>query len=235
MRNCKIIFSIIIAGVALFTSCNTIEKASEHGFNSGYYKLDSAKKISLVYVDVNEEKIDVYNQRDKKIDRNKFLSIKVKNPDSFQTDLLKFRKQSLDIDLTTVLLKYRPSVYGLPPQLTTDLNFSLYAGWRFDTYKIISKMDPLDKPYLKISNMGYDFGIFAGLGSSNINPFTTNYRTTDEYTGMIFQTGISAFLESNIASFGVVVGLDYLLNRDRAIWINNNKPWAGLIVGIALN
>ncbi len=76
---------------------------------------------------------------------------------------------------------------------------------------------------------------FAGPGTTNINPFTTNNRTTNEYSGMIIQTGIAGFLESNMASFGVAVGLDYLLNSDREIWIYNNKLWVGFILGVALN
>lgn len=235
MRNCKFIFLVILAGIALFTSCSTLEKASLHGFNSGYYKVDSGKKTKMVYIDVTEEKIDIYRRKNKTIDKDIFLSIPIKNPDSLQIIPLKFRKQSIDIDITTILLKYRPSVYGLQNQLTTDLNVSLYAGWRHDNYKISSKADPLGKRYLKFSNLGYDFGFFVGPGTTNVNPFTTNNSTTNEYSGMIIQTGIAGFLESNIASFGVPVGFDNLLNRDRDIWIYNNKPWVGFIVGIAIN
>ncbi len=235
MNNCKYFIPVILAGVALFTSCSTLEKASMHGLNSGYYKSDDGKKAKMVYVDVTEEKIDVYNQSDKIIDKDRYLSIPLKNPDSLQTGPLKLKKQSLDIDITSILLKYRPSVYGLPPQLNSDLNIALYAGWRYDNYKLTSKTDPLNKHYHKVSNMGYDFGIFAGPWTTNINPFTTNNRTTNEYSGMIIQTGIAGFLESNIVSFGLAFGLDYLLNRDREIWIYNNKPWIGFVVGVALN
>lgn len=235
MRNCKFMFPVILAGIALFTSCSTLEKASIHGFYSGYYKFDSGKKAKMVYVDVTEEKIDVYHQREKIIDKDKFLSIPVKSPESLQIIPLQFRKQGLDIDMTTILLKYRPSVYDLPDQLTTDLNIALYAGWRHDHYKITSKTDPLDQRYLELSNLGYDFGFFVGPGTTNVNPFTTNNRTAHEYSGMIIQTGIAGFLESNIASFGVAVGFDNLLNRDSDIWIYNNKPWVGFIVGVALN
>ena len=145
------------------------------------------------------------------------------------------RKQSLDIDITTVLLKYRPSVYGLQQQFTTEFNAALYAGWRHDNYKITSIKDPLGKSSHKITNLGYDFGFFAGPGTTLISPFTTNNISLTEYSGMIIQTGIAGFLESNIASFGISIGFDYLMNSDREIWIYNNKPWVGLIVGIAFN
>jgi len=119
--------------------------------------------------------------------------------------------------------------------MSTDLNIALYAGWRFDTYKIFSRKDPRNKQHPKMTNLGYDFGVFAGAGSTNVNPFSTNNRSDLDYNGMIFQTGFAGFLESTIASFGVAVGVDYLLNRDRKIWIYQHKPWIGFILGIALN
>jgi hypothetical protein len=179
--------------------------------------------------------MDIYNQTNKVIDKTNCLTVSFEHADSIHSAPLKLQTQSLDIDITTILLKYRPSAYSLPPQLTADLNISLYAGWRHDNYKIKHHTDPLGKRHLKISNTGYDFGLFAGPGTTSINPFTTNNRTTNEYSGMIVQTGVAGFIESNLASFGVAVGFDYLLTRDRAIWIYNNKPWVGLVVGVALN
>lgn len=235
LKNCKFIFQAMLAVIAFLTSCSPLEKASLHGFNSGYYKTDFGEGGTSVYVDVTEEKIDVHNQTEKKTDNKLLFSVPIKDSDSLQITPLKFHKQSLDIDITSILMKYRPSAHGLPPQLTTDLNIALYAGWRHDNYKITSIKDPLNKRSLKFSNLGYDLGIFAGPGTTNVNAFTTNNRTTNEYSGMIIQTGIAGFLESNIASFGVAVGFDYLLNHESKIWIYTNKPWVGFIVGVALN
>lgn len=235
MWNCKLKLIEVLAVVALFTSCSTLDGTSLHGFNSGYYKIDSGEKSKKVYVDVTEEDIDIYDLKDKAIDQDKYLSIPFKDPDSLYATPLKFRKQSLDIDITAILLKYRPSVNGLPAQLTSDLNVCLYAGWRRDNYKLTTRTTPLGKRYLKTSNLGYDFGIFAGPGTTNINPFTTNNMTANEYSGMILQTGFAGFLESNIASFGVAFGYDFLMNPDREIWIYTNRPWLGFVVGIAIN
>ena len=49
----------------------------------------------------------------------------------------------LKVDITTILFKYRPSVYELPPQLIYDFNVALYAGWRHDNYHIKVRKDPL--------------------------------------------------------------------------------------------
>lgn len=236
MRNYKISFPVVMAGfIALLTSCSTLEKASDHGFNSGYYKLDTDTNKTRVYVDVTDETIDVYNGKSVRVDSIPFLSISKNNPDHLPATSLKLRKQSLDIDMTSIMLKYRPSVYGFPSQLTSELNIAMYAGWRFDNYKLTSKTSPTGKNYLKYSNLGYDFGFFAGPGTTIINPFTTNNTITNEYSGMILQTGFAGFLESDFASFGIAIGVDKLLNRDKNSWIYNNKPWIGFIVGIALN
>jgi hypothetical protein len=235
----KTINKYIIISVALFaliTSCNTLEKASKHGFNSGFYKFESKQKSAQkVYVAVTDEKIDVYHQIENQPDKNAFVTISLKTSDSLPIEPMVFKKESIDIDITAILLKYRPSVYGLPGQMTTDFNIALYGGWRYDSYKIESRLDPLGNNHHKINNLGYDFGLFAGPGATLISPFTTQNKVIDKYSGMIIQTGIAGFIESNIASFGIAVGFDSLLNPDREVWIYNKKPWVGFIVGIALN
>lgn len=155
--------------------------------------------------------------------------------DSLLLEPITLQKQSLDIDITSILLKYRPPVQGLPAQIHTDLNMALYAGWRYDYYYIKSHKDPLGKTYQKISSRGYDFGIFVGPGTTTLSPFTTRNRLDIEYNGIILQSGVAGFIESNLASFGLSIGYDYLLNRDRKIWIYRNKPWVGFVIGIALN
>lgn len=223
--------------IGILASCNTLEKASLHGLNRGYYKLKSDNiNNQNVYLDVTDEKIDVYHHLKQQPDEKQFMTIPLNTTaDSLIFNPMVFKKQSLDVDITSIILKYRSSVSDLPAQLTTDLNMALYIGWRHDNYHIRNKRDPLGRSYHKISNRGYDFGFFAGPGTTLISPFTTQNKRTEEYNGMIIQTGIAGFIESNVASFGLAVGYDYLLNSDRKIWIYNNKPWVGFIVGIALN
>jgi hypothetical protein len=164
-----------------------------------------------------------------------YFTISQKPADTVAISPMVFKKKSLDVDITAILLKYRPSVYGLPGQMTTDFNIALYAGWRHDSYTLKNSIDPLGKKYHKTLNRGYDFGLFAGPGATLISPFTTQNKRSDEYSAMVIQSGIAGFLELNVASFGIAVGYDYLLNSDRDIWIYTNKPWVGFIVGIALN
>lgn len=225
-----------VSACLLLASCSTLEKASLHGFNSGYYKMRTATgNTQPVYADVTGEKIDVYRLRQNRPDKTAFTTIALTDPDSVATGKMLFSKNSIDIDLTSVIFKYHPSVYGLPGQLTTEFNIALYAGWRHDTYIVTSKESPLGKRYYRISSRGYDVGIFMGPGTTTISPFTTRNNRPDEYSGMIIQTGVAGFIESDLASFGIALGYDHLLNKDRTIWIYNKKPWMGFVVGIALN
>lgn len=226
----------LLGGILLFSSCSTLEKASTHGFNSGYYTLASASKPARkVYVDVTAENLAVYPVIDHRPDKQPLLMVPFQPSDSFRISPLVFRKKSLDVDITSILLKYRPSIYGLPGQLVTDFNVALYAGWRHDRYTIKSSLDPLGKRSYKIRNWGHDIGLFAGPGAAGINPFSTQNKVADDYSGLMIQTGIAGFIESNVASFGLAVGYDYLLNSDRKVWIYQHQPWLGFIVGVALN
>lgn len=227
---------ISIMSILLFASCKTIEKASVHGLHNGYYQLKTENKpVKSVYLDITNEQIDIYDHIKQKGIQNRLFTIPLQNTDSILANEMVFKKQSLDIDITSILLKYRPSIQALPAQLSTDLNMAMYIGWRYDKYRITTKKDPLEKRQVNIGNWGYDIGFFAGPGATIINPFTTNNRRVDEYSGMMIQTGFAAFIESNIASFGFAIGVDQLLNRDRKIWIYHKKPWLGFLVGIALN
>lgn len=235
MSNIHKIF-ILLSGVSLATSCKTLQNSSMHGLTSGYYKMKAENKnVQDAYIDVTNDQIDVYHQIKRQPDKKSLFTIPLETTDSIILKEMIFKKESLDIDITSILLKYRPSAGGLPAQLNTDLNIALYVGWRYDNFRLMSKKDPLGKSHQKIGTLGYDFGFFAGSGTTIINPSTTNNKRIDEYSGMIIQTGIAGFLESNVASFGLSFGYDYLLNPDRKIWIYHNKPWIGFIVGIALN
>lgn len=118
--------TIPITMAVFFTSCSTFEKASTHGFKSGYYKIRTDQKnVQNVYVDITDEKIDVYHETKKQPDKNKFLSISLQPSDGFVIPPVVFRKNSLDIDITAILLKYRPAVFGLPGQLTSDVGIAL--------------------------------------------------------------------------------------------------------------
>jgi hypothetical protein len=111
----------------------------------------------------------------------------------------------------------------------------MQKSWRRELYFIESKQDLLNKCHYKVQDRGFDFGLFAGPGTAAIGPFSTKGKIEEEYSGFTVQYGVAGFLESSFASFGLSVGFDHLLSKDRDVWIYNDNPWVGFIVGIALN
>lgn len=223
------------AFIALFCSCSVAEKASRHGFESGYYKIESSQNQTKdVYLDISDEEVTVYPKNENGLG-NSISTIPLTGSDTLSDYPVKFMKTSIDIDLTSVPLKYRPPVGDLPSQLDVGFNLALYAGWRHDNYYVSKKENPLKKQYNSVVGHGYDFGILTGIGSTTIGPFSTNNAVSNDYSGMVLQFGVAGFLESNIASFGIAAGYDYLLSPDRDVWIYSGKPWIGLIIGVALN
>ncbi|MFZ4544599.1 MAG: hypothetical protein ACOYOA_11150 [Saprospiraceae bacterium] len=226
----------LLFGLLLFlSSCNVIEKSSRHGFQSGFYSYSGPNADrKKVYLEISD-RIAAYEYKGHDLNQKPTFSIALEKSDSICHYPVKFSKTSLDIDITTVLFKFRPGVYNLPQQLTTDFNAAIYTGWRHDNYFIRSKVDPLGKCNYSVINRGYDFGVFAGPGGTNVGPFSTRNAVVNDYNSLILQYGLVGFLESNVASFGVSVGIDRLFSPDRKIWIYQNKPWIGFMVGVALN
>lgn len=86
-----------------------------------------------------------------------------------------------------------------------------------------------------LGHRGITAGIFAGIGSTAVTPWTTSNLITDEYNGFIVSRGLAVMIGVNELTVGIGVGWDYLTDRDKDIWIYQNKPWYGLTVGLNLN
>lgn len=229
------IFMLMLCAVLLScTSCNTIEKASMHGLTNGKYKLKSNKGITRVYLDVNDERVDAYELKD-----NGSLGgvVTLSNDTSRREFSLPFvlKKQGLDLDVTTVLFKYRPPVKGQGHQFTNDMNLAMYAGWRFDRFAFSEQVNLLQKSTPKVRHFAYDFGFILGAGTTPIDAFTTQNKVETDYNALLFQSGVAGFVETTFASFGLGIGWDFLTGSDRKSWIYEQKPYLGIIVGIALN
>jgi hypothetical protein len=96
-----------------------------------------------------------------------------------------------------------------------------------------SKMSPLHIQNTQIRHIGFDAGVFAGIGITPINPTTTNSHILLEYDGMVFQKGIAGFITIEFMSVGIAVGFDNLLDENSKYWVYNQKPWIGVVIGIA--
>jgi hypothetical protein len=134
----------------------------------------------------------------------------------------------------TIVFKYRPKAAELPRQLTTEFNGNVFLGYRLDRFKMVSKNTPVGTMRRKL-HRGTCIGIFGGLGHTALTPWTTNYKTTDEYLALVLSRGISAMLAINNLTVGAGVGFDYITDRDKDIWIYQNTPWYGLTFSLNLN
>jgi hypothetical protein len=220
-------------------SCTPVEKIAFHDLSSGYYKMKRPEnEPSKVYVKVNDDSITVY----KTIDDGKKISVDTTAHRGASISAIRkgepfygscFVKNSADIDLATVLLKFRPARGGVPNQLNANLNAAFYVGFRKDYYKMVTNTSPLHEESTFCSHAGFDFGLFAGFGITQINPTVTGDKITQEYDGVIFQKGVGLFLTLERMSVGIVLGFDNLMDSNKNVWLYNQKPYLGLSLGIA--
>lgn len=206
---------------SLFISCSSLTSLPESELKSDYYYYrENDSKYEKVYVDTKEDSVSIVKIAD---------SSRIANHPN-----QKFQKRSFDIDILIIPFKIRPSAYNFHRQLTTDFNGNLFFGYRSDRFKSHYFKTPLGV-VKKFRHRAFTFGAFGGIGTSSITPWTTNYRTTDEYNGLIVSRGLSTMFGVNNLTVGLGVGWDYLTDRDKSIWIYQNKPWLGLSISLNLN
>jgi hypothetical protein len=230
---------LLLTFFLLQAGCTPFDKIYSHDFNDGYFKLKTPDKTpERIYLKLTDDSIGVYpvlaDDKSKIPDTVNFYRTKLNSitPGTLLYNST-FIKTSADIDLSTVLLKFRPSAGDVPSQLNANLNGVLYTGFRKDYFKIKSSFSPLRKTTSYIRHTGFDFGVFAGIGITPVNYTVTMNRTFQEYDGIVFQKGISIFATYENMSVGLALGFDNLLDQNKSIWVFNNKPWIGLVLGIA--
>lgn len=234
----KIFLSLIVILFVIMSACSPVGSIARHDFSSGYYNLKSEKAGPVkVYADVYEDSLVLYQMKpgvpgDPDPESGKGTKISTIGPDNY---LYRSRliKNSIEFDLSTMPVKLRPAVSGVPVQMNANLNALMYMAARKDYYVIKSNKLPLNREYSSVKQIGYDFGIFAGIGITPVNPTVTNSTVSIEYDGIVFQKGIGAFITVNYISVGITLGLDNLMSSDSKAWIYNNKPYLGLALGIA--
>ncbi len=237
----RIFFRIFLYSIlALISfSCVSVDKIARHDFGSGYYMLTTEDKNHTdIYASYTGDSITVYpllkNKENRTPDTSSFTGSSLK--DITTGNLLYkscFTNTTIDIDLTTVIMKFRPGRQGVPNQLNANLNAAIYTGYRKNFYKLIPEKTPLREVGSHIRQISIDGGFFAGIGITPVNPTVTSDRITQEYDGIVFQKGIASFLTLDNISVGLSIGFDNLLDENKSVWIYNQKPYIGLMIGIA--
>lgn len=217
MRN-LLWFTILLV---LATSCASLTSLQESELQPGYYRYrEPGTSSRKVYLDVKDDSTVLYDANEKII--------------APATGSQTFQKSSMDVDVLVVTFKMRPIASGFPRQLTADFNGNIFFGYRSDWYKSRSVKTPAGITK-KFRHRSLSAGAFTGIGNTSVTPGTTHYQTTDEYNGLIVSRGLSAMVGINKITVGLGVGWDYLTDRDRDIWIYQNKPWYGLTLSLNLN
>jgi hypothetical protein len=161
------------------------------------------------------------------------ISLSTNNPKDRQQ--IKFVNNSFDLDVMSIVFKYRPYTSGFPNQLNTNFNAAEFIGYRSDLYILSYDKNPLNAYHRRINHFAYSFGGFIGLGATQINPWVTNNNVQSEYDGFIMTKGIAALIGVGEFTFGAGLGFDHLLDKNRKVWIYQEKPWLGFTVGLNIN
>ena len=233
-------FHIFLSLLLVLASCADIKRSAKYGFSEGWYQSRLyGKKDKKIYVVPSDDSIQVYSAKSllkgsaDTTQAPKIVFLPDQKPLALENYV--FRKSTLDVDVLSIIMKYRPAVRGFPKQLNTTLNGALYMGYRSDIYMLSYKRSPLKIYKRSITHYGYSFGLFSGIGTARIDEYVTNNAVTIQYDGVVSASGFALIVGVENLSFGLTLGIDYLLDPNRKYWVNQTKPWAGISFGLNLN
>lgn len=223
-------FSLFCIPILFLSSCATLKETPRYQFADGEYLYRQKKdEYQAVYVD---------NQLDEESDtlllypaRRAYTPV---FPQIAPAVDQYFLKKSFHFNLLTIPFKFRPSIEGFPSQLNSSFNGALFFGYRIDKFRMHYTFTPAGLKN-EVLHWGVSAGIFGGFGSTPVTPWTTSNRTMDEYNGFVLSRGVAIMGSINKLTVGLGIGTDYLTDRDKDIWIHQNKAWYGLTIGLNLN
>lgn len=237
----KISISQFILVFLISTGCSSYKNTVQYEIGDGIYKSKIfSDGMEKVYIDNEENFLYVFPLSEG--DSHFVLDTVRRNVLEFpqrrtttKFDKATFYTTEFDVDLITIPFKYRFPSDGFPQQLNTNLNASVFLGYRTDLYTLkykeneIGLIDRLTKHY------GLTFGFFSGFGSTAVNPFVTQNKINIEYDGIVWSNGLAVSFAVDYLNLGLSLGWDNLLDGNSSFWIYQKRPWIGLVLGINLN
>jgi hypothetical protein len=219
------------------SSCNVLKNTNSEELNDGFYTQHWKGTKSKVYLNNDEDDLNVYpyEPKSKYIDTNSATVILHEKQFKNSKNNFLFNKHDLDIDLFTIPLKFRPTTNGLPAQLNTTLNGSLYVGYRTDHYLVNYVSKPVGNSIRNVNHFGFSLGGFSGIGNTFMSPTNTNNILQQEYDGIVWSKGTAGIFDLNNFTIGLALGFDHLLDINNDIWTYQAKPWLGLAFCINVN
>jgi hypothetical protein len=148
---------------------------------------------------------------------------------------IEFCNNGLNVEILTLPIKIRLPAKDIPTQLNCDFNGAAFVGYRFSKYTL-SYSPVTDRLYTRlINNYEFSYGCFIGIGNTMISPTTTSQASDKEYDGIVLQKGVAGNFEIDGFTFGIALGFDNLLSKNRQIWIYENKPYLALSLGFSIH
>ena len=230
-------FLLLILPGWLFSSCGVLQQSTLHGLRDGYFISKNEKgEKRKVYATVSPDSLSIFPVSQKHLDTGQVSTFPLLYG-QYRTRLPRFTliQSSMDLDVTTVLFKYRFRNKDLPGQLNTNFNLSVYMGYKKEYFKFSNQHKPTGYFNRKLVHLSMDAGLFCGLGSTNMNSSVTSGRLSVEYDGLIWQKGVAVFFGWENITIGLGLGFDGLLDKNRHYWIYQEKPWAGLMIGLTFS
>ncbi|SEI92951.1 hypothetical protein SAMN04487995_2596 [Dyadobacter koreensis] len=220
--------------------CKSLNNSPKYKFEDGVYKSKLQGEKQHVYIENDHDSIIVYaiNKGVKKLSVDTSVMPKSKTPSKNSLKTIgenKYWQNSFDIDFVTIPLKFRPSTSSFPRQLSNNLNGAVYLGYRNDTYGVSYTKNPIGHVSQKIIHYGFSAGIITGFGTTAMNPYNTNNNISIEYDGMVWTKGIAVLFGVGKFTFGLIGGIDHLLDDNKEYWYYQGKPYLGAAVGLNLN
>lgn len=234
------LFLILLCVTIVFSGCSLLHHNSKYNFNDGIYYSDILARHPVYVYQVDEDTLltfPVKQYPDSTAILTKEKTIYAPIQKRFKDNLThhNFYKPSLDVDVMTIPLKYRPTIDGFPNQLTTNFNGAVFCGYRIDQYTLSYDRTPLNTYKKDIKHLGYSAGFYAGIGSTQITGWQVHDVAPIEYEGVTLITGISANMAMQSIDFGISLGFDHLLDKYHEYWIYQGKPCIGFTLGVNLN
>jgi hypothetical protein len=213
-------FSVILCAIIIISSCSSVKVFSKYELSDGaYWFKQKGEKAQKVTISIADDSIQIKNSN------NNIVATSL-NHDQI------FSENSLDVDIFIAPFKYRPSVSNFPRQLTTSFNANLFTGFRIDRFRVHKQKKFTGGYKTVVIHRSTGIGLFGGLGTTAVGPWNTNYKTNDEYSGLVISHGAILLIGVNSLTMGLAIGYDRLTDRDKDIWIYQNEPWYGLTIGI---
>ena len=211
------------AGMLIFGACSNVKVLSKYELADGkYYFHQKGEPYRKVEIEVDADSIYIY-RGDERLRPRRF------------TDQYYFQT-NLDFDILYTVFKYRPAEPTLPRQLTNNFNTNIFLGYRLDRFHFKArKQHHTRAPEYSVFHRSIALGVFGGIGAATLAPWTTNYRITDEYYAFSVSRGVMLLAGIDSVTFGLTMGLDRITDRDKTVWIYQNRPWYGLTIGLNIN